>query len=178
MTDRRLSLAGAVVGGAVAAAVGTAAMDALLYWRYRREGGQVDPISWEIASGLNDWDKAPVPAKVGKRLAEAFLQRELSASYAQLMTNVMHWGYGVSWGAAYGLVAESGRSRSPLWGLPFGAGVWAGDYVVLPLGKFYKPIWEYDARTLWKDLSAHLVFGLATATSFALLRRRQPRTDS
>jgi len=21
----------------------------------------------------------------------------------------------------------------------------------------YKPIWEYDARTIWQDLSAHLV---------------------
>lgn len=172
MSGRRLSPMGAVVAGVVAAVVGTAAMDALWYWRYRREGGQDDPISWDVASGLNEWDKAPVPAKVGKRLAEAFLQRELSPSYAQLMTNVMHWGYGVSWGAVYGLVAGSERSRSPLWGLPFGAGVWAADYAILPLGKFYKPIWEYDARTLWRDLSAHLVFGLATATSFALLGRR------
>lgn len=30
----------------------------------------------------------------------------------------------------------------------------------------YKPIWEYPADGLWKDFSAHLVFGLGTASAF------------
>jgi hypothetical protein len=47
--------------------------------------------------------------------------------------------------------------------------VWTGDYVVLPLMKIYKPIWRYDVRTLADDLSAHLVFGIATAAAFRLL---------
>jgi len=42
-------------------------------------------------------------------------------------------------------------------------------YVVLPLLGVYKPIWEYDLETLGKDLSAHLVFGTATAAAFRLL---------
>jgi hypothetical protein len=41
--------------------------------------------------------------------------------------------------------------------------------VVLPLLGVYKPIWKYDLRTLGKDLSAHLVFGTATAVAFRLL---------
>jgi hypothetical protein len=40
------------------------------------------------------------------------------------------------------------------------------------LAKLYKPIWEYDAETLAKDLSAHLAYGLATAATFGLLERR------
>jgi hypothetical protein len=36
----------------------------------------------------------------------------------------------------------------------------------------YKPVWEYDAETLWKDLSAHLVYGIATATTFRVLAER------
>jgi hypothetical protein len=47
--------------------------------------------------------------------------------------------------------------------------VWTGDYVVLPLMGIYKPIWQYDARTLADDLSAHLVFGATTAAAFRLL---------
>jgi hypothetical protein len=31
--------------------------------------------------------------------------------------------------------------------------------------------WNYDLVTLGKDLSAHLVFGTATAAAFALLAR-------
>jgi hypothetical protein len=41
--------------------------------------------------------------------------------------------------------------------------------VILPASKRYKPIWEYDAKTLANDLSAHLVYGLGTATALQLL---------
>jgi hypothetical protein len=51
--------------------------------------------------------------------------------------------------------------------------VWGAGYVVLPAAKLYKPIWEYDRRTLTKDLSAHLVYGLTTAATFALLSPRK-----
>jgi len=51
-------------------------------------------------------------------------------------------------------------------GLLFGTVVWTMDYVVLPLAKVYKPMWEYDLPTLAKDLSAHLVYGVATSVVF------------
>ena len=54
------------------------------------------------------------------------------------------------------------------YGLPFGAGVWLSSYVVLPAAQLYAPIWEYDGKTLAKDLSAHLVYGLGTALAFRL----------
>ena len=34
------------------------------------------------------------------------------------------------------------------------------------------PPWEYDAEALWKDLSAHLVYGIATVTTFRGLAGR------
>jgi hypothetical protein len=39
------------------------------------------------------------------------------------------------------------------------------------LAGVYKPIWEYDARTLLDDLSGHMVFGVVTSTTFAVLTR-------
>ena len=54
-------------------------------------------------------------------------------------------------------------------GLPFGAGVWATGYVILPAAKLYQPTWKYDLKTLANDLSAHLVYGLATATALRVL---------
>ena len=59
-----------------------------------------------------------------------------------------------------------------LYGLPFGAAVWAAGYVVLPAAGLYEPIWKYDRVTLAKDLSAHLVYGLATAAALQALSRR------
>lgn len=44
--------------------------------------------------------------------------------------------------------------------------MWTADYIVLPLAKVYKPMWEYDVPTLAKDLSAHLVYGVGTSLAF------------
>ena len=163
---------GAVVRGLVAGAVGTATMDAFLFARYRREGGTSSAVEWESSAGVTSWEEAPAPAHVGKRLVEGLFGIELPPTRARLVNNVMHWGYGIFNGALYGIVAESLPTPPRIGhGLPFGAMVWAGDYVILPAAKLYKPIWEYDAKTLANDLSAHLVYGLGTATALRLLTK-------
>ena len=68
-------------------------------------------------------------------------------------------------------------SSAAFLGPPFGAVVWGTSYVILPLAGLYRPIWEYDIGTLWQDLSAHLVYGLATAASFGLLSRGATRSS-
>ena len=162
---------GAIVRGLVAGAIGTATMDTFLFARYRREGGESSALEWESSAGVTNWEQAPAPAHVGKRLVEGVFGIELPPTRARLVNNVMHWGYGIFNGALYGIVAESLPARRIWYGLPFGATVWAGDYVILPAAKLYKPIWEYDAKTLANDLSAHLVYGLGTATAHRLLSR-------
>lgn len=146
-------------------------MDLVWYRRYRRGGGDRPLLEWEFAAGLNGWQDAPVPAQVGKRVAEGFLGRELPVGAAMPMTNLVHWSYGLFWGACYGILAGSTKSASPVLGPPFAAGIMAMEYTVLPLGTFYKPIWQYDIKTLWQDFSAHFAFGLALATAFNILRR-------
>jgi hypothetical protein len=49
--------------------------------------------------------------------------------------------------------------------------VWSSSYVTLPIVGVYEPIWKYDVPTLWKDLSAHLVFGTATDLTLRALER-------
>jgi len=144
-------------------------MDAFLYRRYRRGGGTSRFQAWESSAGLESWEDAPAPAKVGKRLVEGLLRRELSPQHVRLMNNLTHWGYGLLAGAPYGLVVESRLSPKVRYGIPFGATVWAAGYAVLPALGVYRPIWDYDLETLGKDLSAHLVFGLGTAAVFRAL---------
>jgi len=57
----------------------------------------------------------------------------------------------------------------PLYGVPFGAAVWVSDYLTLPAAGLYKPIWEYDSKTLAKDLGGHLAYGAGTGVAFWLL---------
>ena len=162
---------GALARGIVSGAVGTLAMDLVLYLRYRRGGGEQRFADFEFSSGLDSWDQAPAPAQVGKRLLEGFLQREEPASRARLVDNVMHWGYGLAWGAQYGIVAGSFPTPPVRSGLAFGSLIWLSDYVVLPLAKLYKPIWEYDGKTLAEDLGAHLAYSVGTTATFRLLTR-------
>jgi hypothetical protein len=163
---------GAVVRGAVAGAVGTVALDAYNYALYRSGGGTDAPLAWEFSEGLDDWDKAPAPAQVGRRLYEGLLQRELPPSSARMVNNVTHWGYGIAWGAQFGVFAASTRPRR-LRGPLLGTMVWLSGYAVLPLAKLYKPIWEYDGKTLAKDWGGHLAYGTATSVAFSVLTSRR-----
>jgi hypothetical protein len=175
-TDRHaMTPVGAVVRGLIAGAAGTLAMDLVLFARYRRGGGESGFREWEFSADVRSWEQAPAPAQVGKRIFEGLFQRELPDERAPLVNNITHWGYGILAGAQYGLVAGSLRAPRIWYGPPFGASVWATSYVVLPAAKLYKPIWEYDRRTLARDLSAHLVFGLATAAVFTGLSARARR---
>jgi uncharacterized membrane protein YagU involved in acid resistance len=94
---------------------------------------------------------------------------KLPSSLAPLVNNVTHWAFGIFGGAQYGIVTGSLHRPRVSYGIPFGAIVWASGYVVLPAAGLYKPIWEYDRATLAKDLSAHLVYGVGTATALRLL---------
>src|SRR3954471_1148781 len=57
------------------------------------------------------WADAPPPAQVAKKAADAVGHgRRFTREDVPLLTNVMHWLYGVSWGAFYG--AAAGRNLS------------------------------------------------------------------
>jgi hypothetical protein len=164
---------GSGIRGAVASALGTLAMDASLYRRYRHDGGDSAFAGWESSEGIVSWEDAPAPALVGKQLLERVLGHELSPRYARSLNNATHWGYGIAAGVGYGLIVGSRRRPEVWFGLPFGAAVWASGYAVLPQFGVYEPIWKYDLETLGKDLSAHLIFGTATAAAFALLTHKE-----
>ena len=73
--------------------------------------------------------------------------------------DLVHWAYGLAWGVVFGIATVTSRPRCILSGLLFGSVVWLFANVILPPGKLYKPIWEHDAATLAKDLTAHLLTG-------------------
>src|ERR1700751_3543821 len=94
----------AVARGLLAGPAGTAAMDALLFYRYRRGGGGEAAERWESSAGVGGWDQAPAPAIVGKRIVEGLFQTELPPARARLVNNVTHWAFGIANGAVYGIV--------------------------------------------------------------------------
>ncbi len=155
--------------GALAGAAGTLAMDLVWYSRYRRSGGTDGFWAWETAAGLTSYDKAPAPAQVGRKAYKAVTGDDPPPHTARLMTNVVHWATGKQWGMVYGLAAP--HAKQPWTAVAFAPVVWGSSYVVLPALGVYKPIWKYDAKTLWQDFSAHLAYGAVTTGTYAALTR-------
>ena len=160
----------AVVGGLVAGAVGTVGLDAVQYLRYRRKGGKESALAWEFA---------PVErlgAGPGAGAGGQARDRGLHPAPAPGPLGVSH-----QHGDALGLrivvgsgLRDRGRVAAPAapgYGLALGATAWLSGYVILPEGGLYKPIWEYDAKTLAGDLAGHLAYGASTGTAFWLFAK-------
>jgi hypothetical protein len=156
--------------GLLAGLAGTLAMDLVWYARYKRGNGQNSFLKWEFGSAPTSWDDASAPAKVGKLLYETATHSELGPAAIPVTTNLMHWGYGSQWGLVLALAIGNERMRL-LQAPVLGALVWLASYVSLPIAGFYKPIWCYDPKTLWQDLSAHLGYGIGAAAGFKLTCR-------
>jgi hypothetical protein len=165
----------AALFGAAAGAAGTAAMDVIEFARYRRGGGTEKLLGWETADGVETWDNASGPGQFGKRLAERLSGREMPDHWARSTTNLVHCATGLGWGAQFGLLNGSSRRHQWELALLLGPTVWLAGYVILPLAKVYKPIWEYDGATLAKDLSVHMAYGAVTAATFGALTRSMSR---
>jgi hypothetical protein len=168
-----MSLRRNIAAGLVAGAVGTAAMDLVLYERYHRDGGQDSFWKWEFAAGVSNWDAASAPGQIGKKVEQLVTGGPPPDSWARVTTNIVHWATGIGWGLQYGVVAGSTSRHRWLGAAALGPAAWLSSYVILPLVKVYKPIWKYDAKTLGDDLSAHLVYGAVAAGAFAALTREE-----
>lgn len=149
-----LSPLGAVTRGLVAGAVGTAAMTAAQTVYYK----------------AMDTEGSSTPAEVGKRIIEGVLKREVSDELYERLNTYMHWGYGTSWGALLGLVAGSGDPGALKSGVLFGTAVWGASLGELPAMKLAPPPTQYSASQIAPDLGFHLVYGLAAAVAFRVLR--------
>ena len=149
--------------GLAAGVVGTAAMTAYQLAVAKAQG---KPLQTPVP---HRWADAPAPAQAAKKIADRVGQgRRFTREDVPLLTNAMHWLYGVGWGVVFGIAA--GGDDPVVEGLAFGTAVWVSSYAELvPLG-IYRPPWKYPPQELALDLSYHLVFGLAAAGTLAALR--------
>ena len=150
--------------GLAAGAVGTAVLTALQLVEQRVRGGGT-------SGPPRTWEEAPAPAQVGHRVADGVFEHDLPLSDAPALTNVVHWSYGVVWGAAFGILQRSFHWPLAAAGAAFGTMVWAGGYTALPAMGIYEPAWKYPLKTLGIDLGRHLVYGTGVAVAYRALEQ-------
>lgn len=174
MMRRRKSPLAAIVQGLAAGLIGNAIFTAYqelqtkLQSSESEESGEENEQQEESGGPPEDWSEASAPAQVGQRIVEGVFKRDVSTEQADLLTNVMHWLYGTSWGALYGVLEET-EHRPVRNGVALAGAVMAADYTLLPAMKLYQPPWEYGPRTLGKDFANHVVYGLAVAGAYRAL---------
>jgi hypothetical protein len=174
LPDPKSSLGSRLVTAMFAGAVGTCAMDALLYRRYRRGGGTEQPFEWEFSSGVKTWEDVSSPGLVGRDVLQLLRGGEVPQEWARSVQNTVHWATGVGWCIPLALLVPQRKRTAWICGVSIGPIAWATSYIVLPFAKIYKPIWDYDAKTLAQDFSAHLLYGTIIGTLLAVAAKGAP----
>lgn len=161
-----------VFTGLVAGLAGTAAMTGWQELSSKLQSSGADGSSdGEGSGGQDPWGSAPAPAKAAREILKGVFGREVPEDRIGLVTSVMHWGYGTSWGALYGLIQRGASGSALRRGALFGTGVWGMSYLTMvPMGIYQFP-WKYSPGQLALDLSYHLVYGTGVGTGYALLGR-------
>jgi len=123
---------------------------------------------------------------LARRAAKTALGKELPEDQAKQLGNAVHWGYGIFWGAVYGVLRKRVPAISAAGGFPFGVALDAfGAGMLLPAFKLSPPATQFPVSTHLRDMTAHYAYAATTecvcatlsAASEALSRtERGPRT--
>ena len=85
-------------------------------------------------------------------------------------SNLVHWGYGTSWGAVRGLIGAAGLEGPGAAAVHLGA-VWGTEQVMLPALGVAPPFWQWGAKEVAIDALHHLVYASATGVAYTVLDR-------
>jgi hypothetical protein len=83
-------------------------------------------------------------------------------------SNMVHWGYGTSWGAVRGLIGAAGLEGPGAAAAHLGV-VWGTEQVMLPALGVAPPFWRWGVKEVTIDTLHHLVYAGATSVAYAFL---------
>lgn len=107
----------------------------------------------------------PTTVKLAEIVSINVLRRRLSERQKEIAEPIVHYSFGMTMGAWYGLLAESVPLATTGHGALYGAIVWLGaDEIALPALKLANNPFEYPISAHASALSAHAVYGVTTET--------------
>lgn len=110
--------------------------------------------------------------KTANAISKRILQHELSEKEKRIAAPVVHYGFGICVGAAYGTLMESEGLKHAGYGLPFGAAVWLSAHVIaVPALGLSEPVTQSELGSEAAEFGAHLVYGATVESVRSLLRR-------
>ena len=86
-------------------------------------------------------------------------------------SNIVHWGYGTSWGLPRALLERAGL-RPAAATAAHGAALWGSEQVMLPALSVAPPITFWGREEIAIDGFHHAVYAVSTGIAYEALRRR------
>jgi uncharacterized membrane protein YagU involved in acid resistance len=110
--------------------------------------------------------------KAASAISQAIFHHGLTAAQKEMAGPAVHYAFGTTMGALYGVLADGRDSRRLGWGLPFGATIWLGAHVItVPALGLSKPITREAPATEAVEFISHLVYGAAAEGVRRTLRK-------
>jgi putative membrane protein len=107
-------------------------------------------------------EEAPSTEKVATAVSRRMFHKELRPKRRQQAGQVVHYGFGMVMGAAYGALVEVIPTASAGHGTLYGVGLWLmADEVAVPAFRLSDPPTEQPLSSHAQAFGFHLVYGLA-----------------
>jgi len=86
------------------------------------------------------------------------------------LNNLVHWSYGILWGAILAIIAYFFFELSLLWtAVLYFIVFWIQALIVIPLYGIAPPVWKWEAKWIGIDALHHFVYAIVAAGSFLWL---------
>lgn len=157
----------AIVKGAIAGAAGTYVMGEAM-----SRGPQLlqQAFGYELPKAPKGPAAPDTPTEeVAERLSEGLAKHEIDDETKAQAGQLVHWGYGAGWGAAYGILQASFKAPTTIGGALFGAAVGTVSQTLLPAMKLQNSPGRNPMPVNVFHMAAHVVYGLAVALAWRVL---------
>jgi len=122
-------------------------------------------VSSTIESKLRERESSDAPAQAAGKMLGV---QPRDPEGKQRFSSVVHWGYGIGWGAVRGLIAALGRRGAEASAEHF-ALVWGTANVMLPSLRVAPPPWQMPPEELAIDGLHHAVYAGTTGLAYELI---------
>jgi uncharacterized membrane protein YagU involved in acid resistance len=120
---------------------------------------------------INEQSGEDSTVRTAEAISNSVFGRELTPQQKQIAGLAVHYTFGGSMAAIYGVAVELWPPLRNGWGLPFGAVVWLGAHVTtVPALGLSAPITQSPPENEAVEFGAHLVYGAVVETLRRALR--------
>jgi len=137
-----------------------------------QQGSPDHGVGRELKERGNDEEQDDAAMRLANLISKKVVDRQLTTKEKHTAGTLVHYVFGVTTGACYGVAAESFPTLTAGVGLPFGTLVWlTADEGVVPAAGLSKSSREYPLRIHAYALASHFVYGLTTELVRRAVRR-------